>query len=375
MKLLQKLKRFGELRATGIPPKPGWMDEDWAKDHIIETLYPNPYPSKEVPYYWVKRFFGPFNRNKNIVDFLPKTAILNDIGEAKKKIGFIGDIMVMEDDSLEFSDEIVEFFSDVDLVVGNFEGTLTIQPRFVLSRRHNETIMDQLSSLVNENRNRLLIGVANNHSGDFGFADYILSINRLAWAGFNVFGRKDIASFRLDKINIVTGTQWSDQKDCAYIPRINPQNPEVERYRLEDHFNILYPHWGYELEYWPRPSQIQFADDLLDSWDLIFGHHPHLPQPITVVEIDGIKKLLCYSGGNICTNTQSRFHKWGLIAKCEIGPLQKNPNQLATGRVDWNFIQVNKLAKKLTPKGCNGKNMKVQIVEDIPKFRGCVPSF
>ncbi|MHA1730514.1 MAG: CapA family protein [Promethearchaeota archaeon] len=349
------------------------MDEDWAHDHPIEVLFPNPYPTREFLYYLSKWLLGPFKRrNRGIVEFLPRDSPtpLNRISRVEYNLGFVGDIMVMDGHELEFDDRLLEFFSGVDVLVGNFEGTLTIQPRFVLSKRHDEAIIEQLSALVDDERSRLLLGVANNHSGDFGFADYILSINRLAWAGFNVFGRRDIGNFQHGRLNFVAGTQWSDQRACTYVPRLDDR----EDFFLEDYFNIYCPHWGFELEPWPRPSMVQLADDLLDNWDLIFAHHTHVPQPITKFEVGGVNKLVCFSAGNFTSSMLNRMHKWGLVAKCEVGPLEEDPDQLAVGRVSWTFTRSRKLKKRET-RGTSDEVSKkgtilVEPVEENPYFRG-----
>ena len=50
--------------------------------------------------------------------------------------------------------------------------------------------------------------------------------------------------------------------------------------------NIFYPHWGYDLELYPRTSTIKKGRELLTYFDAIIGHHTHAPQPITSVSIN-----------------------------------------------------------------------------------------
>lgn len=254
--------------------------------------------------------------------------------------------MEMKKYRLRFDASVTDFIADVDLLVGNFEATLTTMPKWVMDQRHNIEIIDQLKTLMNPHK--ILLNVSNNHSGDFGFANFNYSINRMAWAGFKIVGRKDIPDYVLGgKVNIVSGTMWSDQKDCSYMTRF----ADREQYLINEKgiCNILYTHWGYENELWPRPWIVKEGQQLLDSWDIIFGQHPHVPQAVTMVQKGPVKKLLVYSGGNFTSGVNKNKHNWGIILKCEIGPLQENPNKIAVGNVDWQFIRVEKqdLSRKI----------------------------
>ena len=79
------------------------------------------------------------------------------------------------------------------------------------------------------------------------------------------------------------------------------------------------------------------------DWDLIFGNHSHVPQPITSVRVedDGgqVCKVLAYSGGNFCSGHEEKNHKYGVIMKCEIGPIVRDPSHLAVGKVEWRFVE------------------------------------
>jgi hypothetical protein len=58
---------------------------------------------------------------------------------------------------------------------------------------------------------------------------------------------------------------------------------------------IVSLHWGYEYDLWPDPAQRAAARALLAAGaDVIIGHHPHVVQPIELIESD----LVAYSLGN-----------------------------------------------------------------------------
>ncbi|OLS13664.1 MAG: PGA biosynthesis protein capA [Promethearchaeota archaeon CR_4] len=348
-----------------IPLEPAWMKETWAQDHKIHKFLPNPYPRKEFFWWIYKEIFGPTRQHQGIVDWLPHHITLNKI-KPEFRLAFVGDIMEMKKYRLLFDTSVTDFIADVDLLVGNFEATLTTMPKWVMDQRHNLEIIDQLKSLMNPKK--ILLNVSNNHSGDFGLANFNYSIDRMTWAGFNMFGRKDIPNYFLGgKINIVSSTMWSDQKDCSYMTRFTDR----DQYYINESgiFNILYPHWGYENELWPRPWIVKLSHKLLDSWDIVFGHHPHVPQAVTAVQKGAVKKLLVYSGGNFTSGLNENKHNWGIILKCEIGPLKENPSKIAVGNVNWQFIQVEKqnLSRKIIKD--EGPLMLVKTVPVTPLFQ------
>ena len=235
---------------------------------------------------------------------------------------------------LVFDPSVIDFFDDVELLVGNLEGILTLQPGFIAAQRHNKEIIKQLKTV--KPANKWLLCLSNNHSGDFGLADFVLHLDRLRFNGFNVFGRKDMPRYIYDnRLNFVSGTMWTNQNGCKYVSRFK----EIENHYANDSkiFNILYPHWYYEYELYPRQKVKKTAENLLERWDLIFGHHPHVVQPITKIKVGETNKLLAYSAGNFSAGLEVDAHKYGLIMKCEIGPLKSDSSKLAVGKVEWKF--------------------------------------
>ncbi|MFW9952159.1 MAG: hypothetical protein ACFFKA_18715, partial [Candidatus Thorarchaeota archaeon] len=57
------------------------------------------------------------------------------------------------------------------------------------------------------------------------------------------------------------------------------------------------------------------GDMEIKKWNLIFGHHSHVPQAV-IKSGDG---LIAFSGGNFTSPKRWRYHKSGLILRCEIG--------------------------------------------------------
>jgi len=254
------------------------------------------------------------------------------------KIGFVGDIMMMNGHNLNFDPSVVDFFKDVKVIVGNLEGIVTDAKKHLFQQRHlidiplqsndpSQTIdtsqcniLSQLTNLLSPNINWLLT-LSNNHSIDYGnnaFHDSLIAIQ--SEPRINVFGRNDVKNVLVQgfPINIASGTELSNQNTFTCTSRY--RNAELWEYHKNDNnpngvyrFNILFPHWGYENERYIRKRIQKDATALLTSrqqtysnyqnyirrshdklilpsldpfrkWDLIFGHHSHTPQPIMKVD-------------------------------------------------------------------------------------------
>jgi hypothetical protein len=164
-----------------------------------------------------------------------------------------------------------------------------------------------------------------------------------------------------EEIRVITGTQWSNQP-CIHSCKLK----ESEQYLKQDSFNILFPHWGYELELYPRIGIINQGRDLLSKFDALIGHHSHCPQPISFFNIKNLSKLIAFSLGDFCFGWDLRKKKnemlsYGIALKTEIGV---NPQgQLLIGNVDWTFLKSRPFSEK---------EFIVEIVNDISQiYRLC----
>jgi poly-gamma-glutamate capsule biosynthesis protein CapA/YwtB (metallophosphatase superfamily) len=92
---------------------------------------------------------------------------------------------------------------------------------------------------------------------------------------------------------------------------------DLDRMKSEVDVCVALVHWG--RNYRPRnPRQRRLATELCAAGaDLIVGHHPHVPQPIEIV--DGVP--VCYSLGNGPLGTPGRFHSgrppYGLVVSID----------------------------------------------------------
>lgn len=88
---------------------------------------------------------------------------------------------------------------------------------------------------------------------------------------------------------------------------------------------IFYAHWGNEYQRTPNRYQRHMAEKLAQfGVDVIFGSHPHVLQPIEIIESEeGRKTLVAYSLGNFISNQRyetlnNRYTEDGMIVTVEI---------------------------------------------------------
>ncbi len=76
---------------------------------------------------------------------------------------------------------------------------------------------------------------------------------------------------------------------------------------------MLSVHWGVEYSTTPLPEHVELAHALVEGGiDVILGHHPHVLQPIELVDTaDGRRALIVYSMGNF-VSAQSAWYRPGV---------------------------------------------------------------
>ncbi len=325
-------------------------NENWAQD-IPRKRFSTPYNLKE-DIIWIKNFlFGPSRRFSNITKFIPQKIELNKIS-IKIKLGFIGDIMRMGKRSITYDRNLIDFLN-VDYLIGNFEGTISKGKKVFFAQDHSEKIIDDLKKLFPPNK--FILTCANNHSGDFGWTEFNKSYELLKENGFITIGRRDQPSFLLnEQVNITNVSNWSNQP-CNYISYLK----DIDQFNVYDNkFNILCPHWGYEMQLYPNPRQIELGKKILKKWDLIIGTHPHVPQPITTYKLDSEKKLIVYSLGNFCSCMKYKKLLNGLVVKINLGNNKAGKWQI--GKVEWKFLKICHIDKLIT---------KIELVDDCKYFK------
>ena len=261
--------------------------------------------------------------------------------------------------SFEISDKLKQFFVDCDYLIGNFEATLTHKPKqWMMDQIHDEQVLESLAKLFSADKT--FLSVANNHAGDFQKDIFMASCGAVENAGFHIFGLNEKPYVDITPtLRIFGASKWSN-KPTGVISKLRSK----DSFNLNTEcFNILYPHWGWELELYPRLETLNEGQEYIDKYDAIIGHHSHTPQPITIQEKKGVKKPLAYSLGDFCFGKPFKMFFYGEILKMDIGILE-NPSELAqskwaVGEFQWSFV------KSIIR---DSKCVEIDLVDSIPFF-------
>ncbi|MGM0564556.1 MAG: CapA family protein [Pseudomonadota bacterium] len=324
-------------------------DPDWRRQWGIRW-FAVPYgPGNFLRVTW-HNIFPPSRRHRELTEFAPRQLDFEAVGENQCRIAFLGDLMPLWHRSLSFDESLKAKVAEADYLVANFEGSLGDGPKAFLQQKHDERILDALETLMPAER--IYLSVANNHAADFDFDQYQLTNARLRERGFHVFGTRDEPAAVIEGgINLVGVTQWTNQRH-GYLPFLE----HAVDYWREGLCNVLYPHWGYELECYPRPDWIERAKDLCEDFDAIVGHHSHIPAPVALYpDSQGHKKLVAYSLGDATTGMTLKRYQHGLLLTLDICC---SGNKLLAG--EWQFLR----------SVVEGDAATVELRRDCPLFPG-----
>jgi len=251
-----------------------------------------------------------------------------DAREAVVELIAVGDVMLGRDIASvpEPLSGITPWLRSADLAMGNLECVLaeggTARPGPYRLRAPSP------AAGVLANAGFDLLGLANNHTLDYGPEGLAETVTRLHEVGIATVGAgpdqadaarpviRDVGGMRLaflafntvaDPDDIAgpggwTRAMWDQTKAVSAIAAVRAEAAAV----------IVSLHWGYEYELRPDPAQHDIAQALLDAGaDLVIGHHPHVVQG-TEIRGDG---FVAYSLGNLIFDQQQGDTRQGLALR------------------------------------------------------------
>lgn len=295
---------------------------------------PSPYNLWEGLGCMYREQYGP-DKNRGVrMPYLPNSAVINADITPELTIGFVGDILDTKSLHAEISKEIRAFFIDCDALLGNFESIITDLPGHGTSVRHIPEIMDTMATLFPPEATYL--SIANNHAGDYPTEVLFKSIHHLEQRDFHVFGWNERPYADIGpSLRVIGATDWSNAS-CESVAMLEPD--KTPTFIKDDAFNLLYPHWGYELELNPRRSMLRKADKYAAfGFEAILAHHGHTPRAIyTLPQHDtNLQTLVADSLGDFICGFEPSWYHYGMIGKLTLG---KDPHgRRAVGNLVWSF--------------------------------------
>jgi gamma-polyglutamate biosynthesis protein CapA len=189
------------------------------------------------------------------------------------------------------------FTAELAYVLGNFEASVpevhVPTPNFAMRFSVAETFLPALRLAGFTH-----LGLANNHTFDYGETGFSATKAALARQNFVTFGHPytvssdSVTFFPLGErtVSVVSLMSFDTEPDREKVKEI------LVKAREESDLQIAYVHWGSEYEILPHSGQVAYAEFLVAlGIDLIVGHHPHVLQ-----RADFIGKIpVFYSLGNL----------------------------------------------------------------------------
>jgi poly-gamma-glutamate capsule biosynthesis protein CapA/YwtB (metallophosphatase superfamily) len=260
-------------------------------------------------------------------------------------IGAIGDILIHD---WVYEDAKTESTYDFKPMLTNFK-TFMEQPDFLLANQ--ETILGGvqmgLSSYPTFNSPQEVgdalidagvdfVSTANNHSLDKGERGILAEIEYFNRVGLPYVGafkdQQDQQTLRIMNVNgikvaILSYTYGTNgipvPKGKDYLVNLIDQEKmkvEIKRAKQQADLVLLSVHWGNEYQRIPTVQQKELAQFLVNQGaDIIFGHHPHVLQPMEwLTDEKGRKAFVVYSLGNFLSGQMWDYKDIGGLATIDI---------------------------------------------------------
>lgn len=203
--------------------------------------------------------------------------------------------------------EVAGYLKNDDLTIANLEVVFTRRTahtdklyNLIAAPDHVQVLLDGGVDIVN---------TVNNHCMDFNQSGYEDTLKTLREAGIahfgsvypgSQYGHDDLAVQQAGDIKIgFIGFSYPQDADQKRIANRIKTLKETDRCDLV----VVSLHWGRETHMTPEPWQVTYAKQVLDAGaDIIWGHHPHVIQPIHFYK----GKPILYSTGNFTFGTMSK---------------------------------------------------------------------
>jgi poly-gamma-glutamate synthesis protein (capsule biosynthesis protein) len=219
--------------------------------------------------------------------------------------------------------DLVPLFKGADLAFGNLEtpvAPVTGRPGVPFQFNAPETLPAALRA-----SGFTVLSTANNHAFDQGAKGVRETLERLRAEHLVTIGSGEDRP-KAETLRIVerqglrvaflgfTDIFNLDLNRRATEPWVRPMDPEpavlaVKEARSQADVVIVSVHWGNEYQHTPTKRQRDIAQALVAAGcDVILGHHPHVLQPVEIVECNGRKALVAFSMGNFISN-QDRMYR------------------------------------------------------------------
>ncbi len=276
--------------------------------------------------------------------------INNDLQSTETiRLIFVGDIMAHktqldiakrlgnEQESYNFRPQFahVKHLLQGDIVAGNFETVVAGKTPYFGYPNFNSP--DSLAAALKDANFNLLF-LANNHILDRGVTAGHRTNEYLQSQGFTTAGisvNKEslvlpIMQVKGKKIGFINRTYGSNvpitpkRAPLVHVPYVADPGVAEDVQALKDagaDYIIASYHWGPEYRPKPHSTQVHAANIALEAGvDAIIGHHPHILQPMEVVNKHGKNQFIAWSLGNFVSGQRTQPRERTVVLAIDLAP-------------------------------------------------------
>lgn len=212
------------------------------------------------------------------------------------------------------------WIEEADLAIGDYEGTISSKYHLSGYPLFNAPI-EAAKSMKNTGYD--VADLAHNHILDSGLSGIYSTVEAFKNVGIDTIGVhtdkkrseddiliKDVNGIKIAILGYAYGynglesnlTKEDYENHLSDLDEEKMKN-EIEKAKKSADAVIVMPQMGVEYNLTPTEAQKELYHKMI-SWgaDVVFGGHPHVPEPTETVEKDGEKKFIIYSMGNFISN-------------------------------------------------------------------------
>ncbi len=221
-------------------------------------------------------------------------------------------------DPFEYIKKDLSVIKEFDVVIANLEGPIVEMDRNLCQQKEFNFQFASNTPERLKGAGITMVNIANNHSYDCYKAGFESTKRYLEKAGIDYIGDNILEkSFIIKTINNKKIAFVGMDETVQLIP-ISKFYPLLKKLKTENDYIVVNIHWGKEYERKATSTQIAIAHALIDNGaDAIFGHHPHVIEPVEIYK----GKTIFYSLGNFVFDQNFGDTTTGLGVGLELGKI------------------------------------------------------
>lgn len=198
-------------------------------------------------------------------------------------------------DPFEYIKKDLDLISGFDVTIVNLEGPIVDMDRSLCQTKDYNFQFAKYATDYLKSVGINMVNIANNHTYDCYKAGFESTKTNLNLAGIEYIGDSDIEKSYIAKTIDDKKVAFIGIDETVQMIPVSKFYPIIKELSTENDYIVVNIHWGTEYLLSANETQKAIAHKLVDSGaDVIFGHHPHVVEPVEIYK----GKAIFYSLGN-----------------------------------------------------------------------------